>query len=130
MEGQQLQRYDAQDALQAVHTVRHVDGAAGVLDGLVIIFVADHNRTALYGKKYNKIFLKSLQTSSTSCVDLILNLEMKKKKSPTHLGQISHLLNPHLLHITDSSDVTLNQPLPRIYRGEGSEVWHRQDHEN
>ena len=43
MEGQQLQRDDAQDALQAVHTVRHFYGAAGVLDGLIIVFVADHN---------------------------------------------------------------------------------------
>ena len=47
MEGQQLQRDDTQDALQAVHTVRHFDSAAGVLDGLIIIFVTDHNRTAL-----------------------------------------------------------------------------------
>lgn len=47
MEGQQLQWDDAQDALQAVHTVRHFDGAAGVLDGLVVIFVTDHNRPAL-----------------------------------------------------------------------------------
>lgn len=47
VEGQQLQRDDAQDALQTVHTVRHLNVAAGALDGLVIIFVADHNRAAL-----------------------------------------------------------------------------------
>lgn len=47
VEGQQLQRDDAQDALQAVHTVRHFDGAAGVLYGLVIVFVTDHNGAAL-----------------------------------------------------------------------------------
>ncbi len=47
MEGQQLQRDDAQDALQAVHTVRYFDGAAGVLDGLVIVFVTDHNGATL-----------------------------------------------------------------------------------
>lgn len=47
MEGQQLQRDDAQDALQAVHTVRHFDVAAGVLDGLVIVFVTDYNGAAL-----------------------------------------------------------------------------------
>lgn len=47
MEGQQLQRDDAQDALQAVHTVRHFDGAAAVLDGLVIVFVIDHDGAAL-----------------------------------------------------------------------------------
>lgn len=47
MEGQQLQRDDAQDALQAVHTVRHFDGAAGVFDCLVIVFVTDHDGAAL-----------------------------------------------------------------------------------
>lgn len=47
VEGQQLQRDDTQDALQAVHTVRHFDGAAGVLDGLVIVFVTDHDGAAL-----------------------------------------------------------------------------------
>ena len=47
MEGQQLQRDDAQDALQAVHTVRHFDGAAGALGGLVIVVVADHDGAAL-----------------------------------------------------------------------------------
>lgn len=48
MEGQQLQRDDAQDALETVHTARHFDGAAAVLDGLVIVFVTDHDRTALW----------------------------------------------------------------------------------
>lgn len=47
MEGQQLQGDDAKDALETVNTVRHFDSAAGALDGLVIIFVTDHNRTAL-----------------------------------------------------------------------------------
>lgn len=47
MEGQQLQGDDAQDALQTVHTVRHFDGAAGALDGLIIIFVTDHDGTPL-----------------------------------------------------------------------------------
>lgn len=47
MEGEQLQRDDAQDALQAVHAVRHFDGAARVLRRLVIVFVADHDGAAL-----------------------------------------------------------------------------------
>ena len=47
MEGQQLQRDYAQDALQAIHTVRHFDGAAGALDGLIIIFVTDHDGASL-----------------------------------------------------------------------------------
>lgn len=51
MEGQQLQRDDAQDALQAVHAVRHFDGAAGVLDGLVVVFVADHDGATLQREK-------------------------------------------------------------------------------
>lgn len=49
MEGQQLQRDYAQDALQAIHTVRHFDGAAGALDGLIIIFVTDHDGASLSG---------------------------------------------------------------------------------
>lgn len=47
MEGQELQWDDTEDALQAVHTVGHVDGVAGVLDGLVIVFVADHDGPTL-----------------------------------------------------------------------------------
>lgn len=47
VEGQQLQWDDAQDALQAVHAVRHFDGVARVLDGLVIFFVADHDGASL-----------------------------------------------------------------------------------
>lgn len=47
MEGQQLQGDDAQDALQAVHAVRHFDRVARVLDGLVILFVADDDGAAL-----------------------------------------------------------------------------------
>lgn len=50
MEGQQLQRDDAQDALQAVHAVRHFDGVARVLDGLVILFVTDDDGAALPNK--------------------------------------------------------------------------------
>lgn len=52
MEGQQLQRDDAQDALQAVHTVRHFDGAARVLDGLMIVFVTDHDGASLQIKTW------------------------------------------------------------------------------
>lgn len=51
VEGQKLQRDDTQDALQAVDTVRHFDGTAGVLDGLIIIFIADYYGTALKKKK-------------------------------------------------------------------------------
>lgn len=47
VEGQKLQRDDTQDALQAVDTVRHFDGTAGVLYGLIIIFIADYNGAAL-----------------------------------------------------------------------------------
>lgn len=47
VEGEQLQGDDAQDALQAVHTVRHSDGVARVLDGLVILLVADHDGAPL-----------------------------------------------------------------------------------
>lgn len=47
MEGEQLQRDDAQDALQAVHAVRHFDAVARVLDGLVILFVADDDGAPL-----------------------------------------------------------------------------------
>lgn len=47
MVGKQLQWDDAQDALQAVHTVRHFDGAAGVLSRLVIVFFTDHDGAAL-----------------------------------------------------------------------------------
>lgn len=47
VEGQQLQRDDAQDTLQAVHTVRHFDGAARVLDGLMIVFVTNHDGASL-----------------------------------------------------------------------------------
>ena len=47
MEGQQLQGDDAEDALQAVHAVRHIDGAARVLDGLVVVLVTDDNGPAL-----------------------------------------------------------------------------------
>lgn len=32
-----------------------------------------------------------------------------------HRTLVSHLLNQHLLDITDSNDVTLNQPLPCFY---------------
>lgn len=47
MEGEQLQGDDAQDALQAVHAVGHPDGVARVLDGLVILLVADHDGAPL-----------------------------------------------------------------------------------
>lgn len=47
VEGQELQWDDTQDSLQAVHTVGHIDGVAGVLDGLVIVFVADHDGPTL-----------------------------------------------------------------------------------
>lgn len=61
MEGEQLQRDDAQDALQAVHAMRHFDAVGGPfmvidvidgldgLDGLVILFVADHDGAPLAG---------------------------------------------------------------------------------
>ena len=66
VEGQQLQRDDAQDALQAVHTVRHFDGAARVFDGLVVIFVTNHNGTALWIKRGSNVtqisVTKSLKT--------------------------------------------------------------------
>lgn len=50
MEGQQLQWDDAKDPLQAVDTVGHIDGAAGVLYGLVIIFITDHDGPTLENK--------------------------------------------------------------------------------
>lgn len=65
MEGQQLQWDDAQDALQAVHTVRHFDGAAGVLDGLVVVFVTDDNGATLQMKR------------STSSIGVILSQGVK-----------------------------------------------------
>lgn len=50
MEGQQLQWDDTEDPLQAVDTVGHIDGAAGVLYGLVIIFITDHDGPTLENK--------------------------------------------------------------------------------
>lgn len=47
MEGQQLQWDNAQDALQAVHTLRHFDGAGRIFDGFVVIFVTDQNGPTL-----------------------------------------------------------------------------------
>lgn len=70
MEGQQLQWDDAQDALQAVHTVRHFDIAAGVLDSLVIVFVTDHDRAALQVKQsqlsVSMILVPNLKTTCFS----------------------------------------------------------------
>lgn len=51
MEGQQLQRDDTQDPLQAVHTVRHFDVTTGVFDGFVIVLVTDHDGAALESKQ-------------------------------------------------------------------------------
>lgn len=61
MEGQKLQRDDTQDALQAVDTVRHFDGTAGVLYGLIIIFIADYNGAAL--KKGTSVKEEKLKTA-------------------------------------------------------------------
>ena len=47
VEGEQLQGDDTQNALQTVHTVRHFDGAARALGSLVVIFVTDHDGSAL-----------------------------------------------------------------------------------
>lgn len=82
VEGQQLQRDDAQDALQAVHTVRHFDIAAGVLDSLVIVFVTDHDRAALQVK----------QSQLSFSVILIANLKTTCF-FPSFLSWSSHLLN-------------------------------------
>lgn len=46
VEREQLQGDDTQDALQTVHTVRHFDGAARALGGLVVILVTDHDGSA------------------------------------------------------------------------------------
>lgn len=47
VEGQQLQGDDAENALQAVHGVRHLDRAARVRDRLVVVPVADNDGPAL-----------------------------------------------------------------------------------
>lgn len=80
MEGQQLQWDDAQDALQAVYTVRHFDGAAGVLDGLVVIFVTDYNRAALAGKNL-------LQGILTFAVGVVSHDDHDDRHEFIHQGQ-------------------------------------------
>lgn len=57
VKGKQLERDDAQDALQAVHTVRHIDGAARVLGSLEIVFVTDHDGAALWIKQRKSFLL-------------------------------------------------------------------------
>ena len=48
VEGQQLQGDDAEDALETVHTVGHLDGAARVLHSLVVVLVTDDDGPALF----------------------------------------------------------------------------------
>lgn len=62
MEGQQLQGYDAQDALQAVHAVRHFDGAARVFDGFMVISVTNQDGTTLQIKQAFKFHLNLSHT--------------------------------------------------------------------
>lgn len=73
MEGQQLQGDDAQDALQAVHAVRYFDGAAGVSDGLLVVFVADDDGTPLQKErdllKKNYVFWGFASLKHTSATD-------------------------------------------------------------
>lgn len=75
MEGQQLQGDDAQDALQAVYALRYFDGATGVSDGLLVVFVADDDGTPL----------------------------QMEQDSLRRISGFLHHLNPHLQQITATS---------------------------